>query len=217
MLVVLKVYAPWCKACKKLAPKFVHLSRREEYADIPILWAQLTCKDNKELIQEVLVDLPLSSSLLDSPLRKPKAALPTVQLYDGGKEKFTFPCPPSKVLRLKEKLNYYFENEYENTQHDVENEVLETEPYLSDTVVDQAPWTRTTLFPGGPVTVVTSARMKNAWDDPRWMTLEQVDQQAEEELPQPMTILLELEKMAEEYENQFGRVSDARPAVMVGF
>lgn len=158
MLVVLKVFAPWCKACNKLGPKFVQLSRREEYEGIPILWAQLTCKDNKDLIQHVLVSLPEFSSLADAPYaRKPKAAIPAVQLYDAGKEIFTFPCKPSNVPKLKEKLKHYFENEYEYPQVAAGNKVMGTGSNVADTaVVSWAPWTRTRLFPRGPVTVTTS-------------------------------------------------------------
>ena len=87
-MIVLKVFAPWCKACKGLAPKFQGLVRDEKYKNLPIIWADLNIQGNKDFVKSIGV-----------------LALPTVQLYAGGGTKIdTFPCGPSKVPILKRKL-----------------------------------------------------------------------------------------------------------------
>jgi len=87
-LIVLKVFAPWCKACKGLAPKFQSLVRDEKYKGLPIVWADLNIQGNKDFVKSIGV-----------------LALPTVQLYAGdGIKTDTFPCGPSKVPILKRKL-----------------------------------------------------------------------------------------------------------------
>jgi len=87
-LIVLKVFAPWCKACKGLAPKFQGLVRDEKYKGLPIVWADLNIQGNKDFVKSIGV-----------------LALPTVQLYAGnGLKTDTFPCGPSKVPILKRKL-----------------------------------------------------------------------------------------------------------------
>lgn len=84
----MKVFAPWCKACKGLAPKFQGLVRDEKYKNLPIIWADLNIQGNKDFVKSIGV-----------------LALPTVQLYAGGGTKIdTFPCGPSKVPILKRKL-----------------------------------------------------------------------------------------------------------------
>eukprot|EP00536_Pseudo-nitzschia_multiseries_P001357 jgi/Psemu1/250452/estExt_Genewise1Plus.C_170124 len=84
-LIVLKVFAPWCKACKGLAPKFQRLVNDET---LPIVWADLNIQGNKDFVKSIGV-----------------LALPTVQLYAGnGLKVDTFPCGPSKVPTLKRKL-----------------------------------------------------------------------------------------------------------------
>lgn len=87
-IVVLKIFAPWCRACKALAPKFSEISHDEKYNnDLPIVWAELSVQYNKELIEELAVD-----------------ALPTVQFYLDGRLEESFACGPSKSLLLKRKL-----------------------------------------------------------------------------------------------------------------
>lgn len=87
-LIVLKVFAPWCKACKGLAPKFQRLVNDEKYKNLPIVWADLNIQGNKDFVKTIGV-----------------LALPTVQLYAGdGLKTDTFPCGPSKVPILKRKL-----------------------------------------------------------------------------------------------------------------
>lgn len=87
-MIVLKVFAPWCKACKGLAPKFQALVRDEKYEDLPLVWADLNIQGNKDFVKSIGV-----------------LALPTVQLYAGdGIKTDTFPCGPSKVPILKRKL-----------------------------------------------------------------------------------------------------------------
>jgi len=87
-LIVLKVFAPWCKACKGLSPKFQGLVRDEKYKGLPIVWADLNIQGNKDFVKSIGV-----------------LALPTVQLYAGdGIKTDTFPCGPSKVPILKRKL-----------------------------------------------------------------------------------------------------------------
>lgn len=89
-IVVLKIFAPWCRACKALAPKFSQISHDEKYnntSNLPIVWAELSVQDNKELVEELAVD-----------------ALPTVQFYVDGRLEDSFACGPSKAMLLKRKL-----------------------------------------------------------------------------------------------------------------
>lgn len=86
-LVVLKVFAPWCKACKGLEPKFNALVRDEKYQNLPIVWASLTIQNNKDFVKSIGV-----------------LALPTIQFYARGQKMETFACGPSKVPILKRKL-----------------------------------------------------------------------------------------------------------------
>lgn len=87
-LVILKVYAPWCRACKGLSPKFTALARDDILKDTPIRFAQLSIQHNKDFIKRLGV-----------------LALPTVQFYVAGRLVDTFACGPSKVPLLKRKLS----------------------------------------------------------------------------------------------------------------
>lgn len=86
-LVILKVFAPWCRACKGLEPKFAQLVHSDTYRDTPIVWADLSIKHNKAFVQSLGV-----------------LALPTIQFYVGSSLTDTFPCGPSKAAILKRKL-----------------------------------------------------------------------------------------------------------------
>ena len=86
-LVIMKVFAPWCRACKGLEPKFNALVKDEKYENLPIIWADLTIQHNKDYVKSIGV-----------------LALPTVQFYAHGERADTFPCGPSKVPILKKKL-----------------------------------------------------------------------------------------------------------------
>ena len=46
-IVVLKVYAPWCRACKALESKYVQISHDPKYQGLPLIWADLTIQHNK--------------------------------------------------------------------------------------------------------------------------------------------------------------------------
>jgi len=112
-LLVLKVFAPWCKACKGLAPKFKGLVRDEKYKGLPIVWAELNIQGNKDFVKSIGV-----------------LALPTVQLYAGnGVKTDTFPCGPSKVPILKRKLVQLV-----NDHVDAKTRLLKTSP--TEDVVD---------------------------------------------------------------------------------
>jgi thioredoxin-like negative regulator of GroEL len=88
-IVVLKIFAPWCRACKALAPKFSQITQDERYNDnLPIVWAELSVQFNKELVvDELAVD-----------------ALPTVQFYVDGRLEDSFACGPTKLVLLKRRL-----------------------------------------------------------------------------------------------------------------
>lgn len=86
-VIILKVFAPWCKACKGLEPKFNALVRDKKYDNLPIVWADLTIQNNKDFVKSIGV-----------------LALPTIQFYARSQVLDTFPCGPSKVPILKRKL-----------------------------------------------------------------------------------------------------------------
>ncbi|MGK3742663.1 MAG: thiol-disulfide isomerase/thioredoxin [Bacillariaceae sp.] len=112
-MIVPKVFTPWCKTCKALAPKFQALARglggvhkisttttssssssnsnSNNELLLPIIWAEVPhSKWNKDFVKSVLG----------------VSALPSVQLYAGnGMKVESFPCGPSKVSTiLKPKL-----------------------------------------------------------------------------------------------------------------
>lgn len=86
-MIIIKVFAPWCRACKGLSPKFQVLVDDKKYKKLPMLWADLSIQDNKAFVKAIGV-----------------LALPTVLFYVNGQLVDNFPCGPSKVPILKRKL-----------------------------------------------------------------------------------------------------------------
>jgi calmodulin len=86
-IIILKVFAPWCRACKGLEPKFNGIVRDPIYKDLPILFADFTIQHNKDYVKSIGV-----------------LALPTIQFYVQKGLVDNFPCGPSKVPILKRKL-----------------------------------------------------------------------------------------------------------------
>jgi len=87
-LVIIKFFAPWCRACKALEPKYKQVAADERYVKLPIVFAQLDVTHNKEFIKSLGI-----------------LALPSVQFYAGPLGLVeNFPCGPSKVPILKRKL-----------------------------------------------------------------------------------------------------------------
>lgn len=87
-LMVIKFYAPWCRACKSVEPKFVQISKDPKYADVPIVFGQLSVQHNKAFVKSLGI-----------------MALPSMQIYAGAEGLVeNFPCGPSKIPILKRKL-----------------------------------------------------------------------------------------------------------------
>ena len=87
-LMVIKFYAPWCRACKAVEPKFVQISKDDKYSDIPIIFGQLSVQHNKAFVKQLGI-----------------LALPSIQIYAGSEGLVeNFPCGPSKIPMLKRKL-----------------------------------------------------------------------------------------------------------------
>jgi calmodulin len=108
-LVILKVYAPWCRACKGLSPKFLQIVHQEDYQDLPIAFCQLSIQNQKAFVQSIGV-----------------LALPTIQLYVGLNLVDNFPCGPSKVPILKKKLTQLINDHVDmNTKQLKDNVVVE--------------------------------------------------------------------------------------------
>jgi len=87
-IIVLKFFAPWCKACQSLDPRFQRIVDDPKYANLPLVFADLSVSENKELAKRIGV-----------------LALPSVRMYAGGGLVENFPCGPSKVPILKAKLD----------------------------------------------------------------------------------------------------------------
>ena len=85
---VVKFYAPWCRACKAVEPKFLQISKDPAYAPIPIAWGQLSVQHNKAYVKSLGI-----------------MALPSIQIYAGSEGLVeNFPCGPSKVPMLRRKI-----------------------------------------------------------------------------------------------------------------
>jgi len=93
-LVVMKFFAPWCRACKGLEPKYKRVANADEASDV--VFAQFDVQHNKRFVKSLGI-----------------LALPNVHFYAGGGETKvleSFPCGPSKVPILKKKLSDYITN-----------------------------------------------------------------------------------------------------------
>ena len=87
-LMVIKFYAPWCRACKSVEPKYIQISKDDKYSDIPIIFGQLSVQHNKAYVKSLGI-----------------MALPSMQIYAGSEGLVeNFPCGPSKIPMLKRKL-----------------------------------------------------------------------------------------------------------------
>ena len=88
-LTVIKFFAPWCKACKGLEPKYKQIANDEKYQDLPIKFSQMSVQGNKDYIKSLGI-----------------VALPSIQIYGSAEEGLieNFPCGPSKVPILKKKI-----------------------------------------------------------------------------------------------------------------
>jgi len=86
---VIKFYAPWCRACKSVEPKFVQISKDPKFTDgIPIIFGQMSVQHNKAYVKSLGI-----------------MALPSMQIYAGSEGLVeNFPCGPSKIPMLKRKL-----------------------------------------------------------------------------------------------------------------
>ena len=123
-LVVLKFFAPWCRACKGLEPKFLQIAKDEKYQDLPIMWADMSIQHNKDFVKFLGV-----------------LALPSVQFYANGGQVESFPCGPSKVPILKRKLAQFINERIDFETNQVKQvptvEGGETEPCTSRSISDE--------------------------------------------------------------------------------
>lgn len=82
----LKFYAPWCRACKGLAPRFKNIATTDVYENA--VFAELNVQHNRDYVKALGV-----------------LALPNVHFYAGNQGLVeNFPCGPSKLPILKRKL-----------------------------------------------------------------------------------------------------------------
>lgn len=81
-----------------LEPKFAKIAQDHDDPNLPLVFADLSIKDNKEFVQSIGV-----------------LALPTVQFYVGESLKDTFPCGPSRLPILKRKLAQLIEDHVDET------------------------------------------------------------------------------------------------------
>lgn len=110
-IIVLKCYAPWCRACKAMEPKFIQLCHDSRFETLPIVWADITSLHNADLMQEW--DM---------------VALPAFRLYARGQLQDSFECGPSKFPLLKKKLTTLINQCVDATTRQLKEEIV-TSPY----------------------------------------------------------------------------------------
>jgi calmodulin len=87
-ILIVKFFAPWCRACKGLEPKFIQISKDKKYNGLPLVFAQLSVAHSKEYVKGLGI-----------------LALPSIHIYAGSEGLVeNFPCGPSKVPVLKKKI-----------------------------------------------------------------------------------------------------------------
>lgn len=87
-IIIVKFFAPWCRACKGLEPKFVQIAKDQKYQSLPLIFAQLSVAHSKEYVKSLGV-----------------LALPSIHIYAGQEGLVeNFPCGPSKVPVLRKKI-----------------------------------------------------------------------------------------------------------------
>ena len=83
-LTVVKFFAPWCRACKAMAPKYIRVA--EDWPDLEFY--EILFDDNKKLCKALGIKI-----------------LPYMEIIAGGKGKVeSFTCGPSKISLLVGKL-----------------------------------------------------------------------------------------------------------------
>ncbi len=88
-ITIIKFFAPWCRACKGLEPKYIQIAKDPKYSKLPLKFAQFSVQHNKEYVKSLGI-----------------LALPSVHIYASSDEGLVenFPCGPSKVPILKKKI-----------------------------------------------------------------------------------------------------------------
>lgn len=107
-LVIIKTFSKTCIACKKVAPKFIAMSKDEQYQNLPIIWAEFPATQaNKNVFRRLEV-----------------LALPTMLFYDGSNGLVeNFACGPKKIPIFKQKLTQFL-----NSRVDPETRLLKQQP-----------------------------------------------------------------------------------------
>jgi thioredoxin-like negative regulator of GroEL len=82
----MKFFAPWCRACKGLEPKFRQISLNPTNADV--VFASFNVQNNKEFVKSLGI-----------------LALPNIHFYANGETVDNFPCGPSKVPMFRKKVS----------------------------------------------------------------------------------------------------------------
>jgi len=127
-IIIVKFFAPWCRACKGLEPKFIQLSRDKKYDGLPIIFAQLSVANSKEYVKTLGV-----------------LALPSIHIYSGAEGLVeNFPCGPSKVPILKKKIAQVVNQK-------VDPKSYELKPFC-DSTSESEPCTTRTIATTGEVT-----------------------------------------------------------------
>lgn len=90
-LVVVKFFAPWCRACRGLEPKYKRLS--VEYSPKKVRFFEMSHKE-----------ITANNDGVAFLARAEVNVLPLIHFYAAGKRVEAFPCGPRKIELLREKL-----------------------------------------------------------------------------------------------------------------
>jgi thiol-disulfide isomerase/thioredoxin len=89
-ILVLKIYAPWCRSCLAMAPKFLSIAHSPKYDGLPLIFAEFSASSRN--IQSYLHNV-LNVQVF-----------PTIQFSIGDTVHESFACGPSKASLLRKKL-----------------------------------------------------------------------------------------------------------------